>query len=137
MAFESGGELTAALLGEEVDVASLNPGEILGQLEAGKVKALCAYSEERYEYDELKDIPTAKEQGIDVAFAQFRGVLAPGDISEEARQYWIDALKDAVETEEYDEWIESGLLQPNTLAGDEFTDYLEKNNATLEEVLAD
>jgi putative tricarboxylic transport membrane protein len=43
--FESGGELTAALLGGQIDVASLNPGEIIGQLEAGKVKALCAYSE--------------------------------------------------------------------------------------------
>ena len=46
--FESGGELTAALLGGQVDIASLNPGEVIGQLESGDVKALCAYSEERY-----------------------------------------------------------------------------------------
>lgn len=137
VAFESGGELTAALLGDQVDIASLNPGEILGQIEAGKVKALCAYSEERYEYEELKDIPTAKEQGIDVAFAQFRGVLAPGNISEEAKQYWVDVMKDAVKTKEYDKWIESGLLQPNTMAGDEFTAYLEDSNSKLEDVLAD
>ena len=82
--FESGGELTAALLGGQVDIASLNPGEVMGQLESGDLKALCAYSEERYDYEELKDIPTAKEQGIDVAFAQFRGVLAPGGITRRA-----------------------------------------------------
>jgi putative tricarboxylic transport membrane protein len=76
--FESGGELTAALLGGQIDIASLNPGEVIGQLESGDVKALCAFAEERYDYEELADIPTATEQGIDVAFAQFRGVIAPG-----------------------------------------------------------
>ena len=65
--FESGGELIAALLGDQIDIASLNPAEVIGQLESGDLKALCAYSEERYSYGALQDIPTAKEQGIDVA----------------------------------------------------------------------
>jgi putative tricarboxylic transport membrane protein len=133
--FESGGELTAALLGGQIDIASLNPGEIIGQLEAGDVKALCAFSEERYEYEELADIETAAEQGIDVAFAQFRGVLAPGGISDEARQYWIETLEAAVETEEYQTYIEDNYLQPNTAAGDEFVEYLEGNNELLESVI--
>ncbi len=133
--FESGGELTAALLGDQIDVASLNPGEIIGQLESGDVKALCAYSEERYDYPELADIPTAKEQGIDVAFAQFRGVLAPGGISEEARQYWIETMEAAVESEEYQTYIEDNYLQPNTAAGDEFVSYLEGNNELLKQVI--
>jgi putative tricarboxylic transport membrane protein len=133
--FESGGELTAALLGGQIDIASLNPGEIIGQLESGDVKALCAFAEERYEYEELADIETAAEQGIDVSFAQFRGVLAPGGISEEARQYWIETMEAAVETEEYQTYIEDNYLQPNTAAGDEFTEYLEGNNELLESVI--
>jgi putative tricarboxylic transport membrane protein len=134
--FESGGELTAALLGGQIDVASLNPGEIIGQLEAGEVKALCAYSEERYsDYEELADIETAKEQGIDVAFAQFRGVLAPGGISEEARQFWIETMEAAVETDEYKAYIEENYLQANTAAGDDFVEYLKGNNELLKKVL--
>jgi putative tricarboxylic transport membrane protein len=134
--FESGGELTAALLGGQIDVASLNPGEIIGQLEAGEVKALCAYSEERYsDYEELADIETAKEQGIDVAFAQFRGVLAPGGISEEARQFWIETMEAAVETDEYQTYIEENYLQANTAAGDDFVEYLKGNNELLKKVL--
>jgi putative tricarboxylic transport membrane protein len=134
--FESGGELTAALLGGQIDVASLNPGEIIGQLEAGEVKALCAYSEERYsDYEELADIETAKEQGIDVAFAQFRGVLAPGGITEEARQFWIETMEAAVETDEYQTYIEENYLQANTAAGDDFVTYLEGNNDLLKQVL--
>jgi putative tricarboxylic transport membrane protein len=134
--FESGGELTAALLGGQIDIASLNPGEIIGQLEAGEVKALCAYSEERYsDYEELADIETAKEQGIDVAFAQFRGVLAPGGIDEAAREFWIETMEAAVETDEYQTYIEDNYLQANTAAGDEFVEYLEGNNELLKQVL--
>ncbi|WP_448621799.1 tripartite tricarboxylate transporter substrate binding protein [Geodermatophilus sp. URMC 65] len=134
--FESGGELTAALLGGQIDIASLNPGEIIGQLEAGEVKALCAFSEERYsDYAELADIPTAEEQGIDVAFAQFRGVLAPGGIDEAARQFWIETMQAAVQTDEYQKYIEENYLQANTAAGDEFVEYLEGNNELLKQVL--
>ncbi len=136
MPFESGGELTAALLGGQIDVASLNPGEIIGQLEAGEVKALCAFSEERYsDYEELADIETATEQGIPVAFAQFRGVLAPGGIDDAARTFWIETMEAAVETDEYQTYIEENYLQANTAAGDEFVEYLEGNNELLEQVL--
>jgi putative tricarboxylic transport membrane protein len=134
--FESGGELTAALLGGQIDIASLNPGEIIGQLEAGEVKALCAYSEERYsDYEELADIETAKEQGIDVAFAQFRGVLAPGGLDEAERAFWIETMEAAVETDEYQTYIEENYLQANTAAGDEFVEYLEGNNELLQQVI--
>lgn len=132
VSFESGGELTAALLGDQIDIASLNPGEVIGQLESGDIKALCAYSDERYDYPELEDIPTAAEQGIDVSFAQFRGVLAPGGISDSARDYWVEQMEAAVETDEYDSYIEDNFLQPNTAGGDEFVAYLEESNAKLE-----
>jgi putative tricarboxylic transport membrane protein len=135
VSFESGGELTAALLGEQIDIASLNPGEVIGQLESGDIKALCAYADERYEYDELKDIPTASEQGIDVSFAQFRGVLAPGGIDDAAKDYWVEQMEAAIETDEYATYVEDNFLQPNTAAGDEFAAYLEDNNAKLQEVL--
>ena len=137
VSFESGGELTAALLGEQIDIASLNPGEVIGQLESGDIKALCAYADKRYEYDELKDIPTATEQGIDVAFAQFRGALAPGGISDSAKEFWVDQMEAAIETDQYTTYIEDNFLQPNTAAGDEFSAYLEENNAQLAEVMGE
>jgi putative tricarboxylic transport membrane protein len=135
VAFESGGELTAALLGGQIDIASLNPGEVIGQLKSGDLKALCAYAPERYEYGELKDVETASEQGIDVSFAQFRGVIAPGGITDEQRQYWIDVMKQAVETPEYDAYIEDNYLQPVTAAGDEFVAYLGENKQKLEQAV--
>ena len=133
--FESGSEVLAGLLGGQIDIASLNPGEVLGQLESGDLKALCAFSDERYEYEQLADIPTAKEQGIDVAFAQFRGFIAPGGISDEARQFWVDAAEQFEQTDAYREYIEQNVMQANAVYGDDFVAYLDGNNAELEKVL--
>jgi putative tricarboxylic transport membrane protein len=129
--FGAGSESTTALMGGQVEVVSANPSEAMGQIESGDVRPLCAAAEERYTYDQISDVPTAKEQGIDVAFAQYRGILAPGEISEEARQFWIDAAQQYVESDAYDEYIESAMLQPVTAFGDDFTSYLDEYNDTV------
>lgn len=135
--FESGGELLTALLGGQVEAISVNPGEVSGQLESGDMRPLCAAAEERYEYEMLADVETAAEQGIDVSFAQFRGVLAPGGISEEARDYWIQVGQEYAESEAYTEYIESNMMQPNAAFGDDFTEVLERNDETLRDALDD
>jgi putative tricarboxylic transport membrane protein len=135
VAFESGSELIAALLGGQIDIASLNPGEVVGQLESGDLRAVCAFSEKRYEQAALQNIPTATEQGIPVSFAQFRGVLAPGGISEEQQAFWIDTMQKVIETPEYRSYVDEGYLQPITAAGPEFVDYLNRNRTLLEEAL--
>lgn len=135
VAFESGGELIAALLGGQIDIASLNPGEVIGQLDSGDLRAVCAFAEQRYSYGALQDIPTAAEQGIPVSFAQFRGVLAPGGITPEQRTYWIETLQRALQTEEYRTYVEESYLQPISAPGDVFVQYLHENRALLEEAL--
>lgn len=133
--FESGAELTAALLGGQVKVASLNPGEIIGQIKAKKVRPICAYADKRYDYPDLKNIPTAKEQGIDVSFAQFRGVLAPAGITDEQKSGWIEVAKKFGDSADYKKYVEENYLQPNKAYGDDFTSYLKQNNDLLKPII--
>ena len=133
--FESGGELMAALLGGQVDIASLNPGEVIGQLKSGDIKALCAFSEQRYDYPDLADIPTAKEQGIDVAFAQYRGLIAPGGITDAEKQGWIAAAKKYAASPAYTSYIKQNYLQPTQAFGADFGDYLANNSKVLANAL--
>ena len=79
----------------------------------------------------LADIPTGQEQGIDVAFAQFRGYIAPGGINEEARQYWTEAGQEFEQSEAFADYIESNFMQAAPLYGDEFTAYLDEYNENL------
>jgi putative tricarboxylic transport membrane protein len=125
----------AALLGGQVDIASLNPGEVIGQLKSGDIKALCAYSKQRYDYPELSDIPTAKEQGIDVAVAQYRGIIAPGGITAAEQQGWVDAAKKYAASPAYSKYIKENYLQPNQAYGAAFGQYLAENSKLLAKVL--
>ncbi|MDE1558158.1 MULTISPECIES: tripartite tricarboxylate transporter substrate binding protein [Actinotignum] len=133
--YESGGEAVTALLGGHVDVALGNPSEVMGQLEAGDLVPLCVISDERYHYDALKDIPTTVEEGINVTFSQFRGLIAPGGISDEAREYWIDAAKKYSESKDFTSYMETNFMQIDPLFGDDFVKYLEEYEADLKKGL--
>ena len=62
-------------------------------------------------------------------------MLAPGGISDAQRDYWIGVMDDVIETDAYQDWVESGLLQDTSLTGDEFTEYLEKSNDTVQQAM--
>jgi putative tricarboxylic transport membrane protein len=135
--FESGGELVTALLGGDIVMASLNPSEVIGQLEAGDLKALVAFAEKPYESGELADVPTAKEEGFDVAFTQYRGLLGPGGIQPEERQYWADALVAWTDTDNFDKYIRDNYLISLIRTGQEFENYLQQYEKTIREVLGE
>ena len=124
--FESGGEIVRALLGGDVDIAMLNPSEVIGQLRAGNMRAVAVFADQRYEGGSLAEVPTAKEEGIDVAFTQYRGLLAAGGIQPAEAQYWIDTAELWTEDPSYDKYIEDNYLIPVLRKGDEFAAYLEE-----------
>ncbi len=133
--FESGGEIITAMRGGDIDIASLNPGEVIGQLESGDLKALVAFSDEKYEGDLLGDVPTAKEEGVDVSFTQYRGLFAAGGIQPDERKYWEDALVGWTKEKSYDKYIQDNYLISVVRTGKEFEDYLRGYEKTLQDVL--
>lgn len=133
--FESGGEIITAMRGGNIDIASLNPGEVIGQLESGDLKALVAFSDKKYEGDLLGDVPTAKEEGVDVSFTQYRGLFAAGGIKPEEKKYWEDAIVGWTEEKSYDKYIEDNYLISVVRSGKEFEDYLKEYEKTLQDVL--
>lgn len=135
--YGSTGEVITALLGGQIAAAPASAAAARSYVEAGELKALCTFTQERYEGDEvLGDVPTALEEGIDATVILWRGVLAPPAISESARRFWIDQVKAAVETDIYADYIESDLLIEKQLYGDEFADYLEEYDADIQELFA-
>jgi putative tricarboxylic transport membrane protein len=91
ISFKGGGEFMVALLVGHVELASANPGEALAQMEAKKVRVLGATTSERLTL--APDIPTLREQGINVVFQQFHFFATPKDIPAEAVKYYEDLFK--------------------------------------------
>ncbi|HIX00453.1 MAG TPA: tripartite tricarboxylate transporter substrate binding protein [Candidatus Nesterenkonia stercoripullorum] len=136
--YGSSGEVTTGLLGGQIDIAPASAASVEQYIEAGEMKGLCTFGTERYSDNEtLADIETAEEQGIDGTVILWRGFLAPPDISESARDFWVDEMKRAVETDTYDEYIESDLLVEKQLYGDEFEEYLDDYDAEIQEYFGD
>jgi len=98
--------------------------EVVGFLKSGDVRVLAVLTDERIPGD-FNNIPTAKEQGIDVVAVNWRGLYVPKDLSDEAYAKWSGALAAVAESDEWAEAMVANGLAPFTKVGDEFQGYLD------------
>lgn len=96
--FEGGGPNLTAVLGKHIHAGWAIPAMILGHLEAGTIRALAVCGPTRYPHEQLKDVPTLREQGYDWDMAlwipwQIRADT-PGPILERLRQVYTQIMAD-------------------------------------------
>jgi tripartite-type tricarboxylate transporter receptor subunit TctC len=115
--FDSGSPALTAVMGGQVDVATIQVGEAMPQIEAGTVTPITIFSDERNEY--LEDVPTAQEEGYDVPVAQYRAVALPAGASDEVKDSLREGLEQILASEAYQRFNEDNYLTPTELSGDE------------------
>jgi tripartite-type tricarboxylate transporter receptor subunit TctC len=115
--FDGGAPALAAILGNQVDVASVQVGEAIENIQAGKLAPLAVFGPERVEY--LPEVPTAKEQGLDVEVAQYRFMTVPKGTPQDVRDKLVEGMKATFATEGYKEFNKQNSLTPMELSGDE------------------
>ena len=76
------------------------------QYKAGKIKILAVSAPKRL--DRLPEIPTWKEQGINVIFQHWKGIMGPKDMTEEEVAYWDNIIKKMVESDSWKDFEERG-----------------------------
>jgi len=133
VSFNAAGELNTALLSNALDAIVSNPGEVLGLIESGDMKAL-AYSGQETPAS-LGEIPTFEEAGYPVNISMPRGLILAPDAPEEAQEWWIETMKKVVETPEWQQYIETNNLTENIRYGEEFRTFLAQTSDTFEEIL--
>ncbi|MCI0548982.1 MAG: tripartite tricarboxylate transporter substrate binding protein [Candidatus Rokubacteria bacterium] len=134
--FQSGGEVTTALMGSHVDAAVENPNEIVAQVEAQKAKNLAVAARKRLA--DAPDVPTFAERGYEFFWEQYRGVVGPADMSPEAVRWWQETLRKVTESPKWKEqYIKRNLLTPVAWTGEEANFYLDGLNAKYEKALTD
>ena len=111
ISFNSGGEAITALLGGHVDMIWANPNEFAPQAEAKQVRPLAVAREERIPY--MKEVPTFKEQGYNVTWKMFRGIVAPPRISADAIAFYETMFKKMSDSARWKEgYIDKYMLTP-------------------------
>ena len=133
--FNSGGEVTAALMGGHVDAGIMNPNEISAQVEAGKAKNLAVAARKRM--SDAPDVPTFAERGHKFYWEQMRGVVGPANMAPEAVAWWQDALRKVTQSKKWqEEYIKRNLLTPTAWTGEEANKYLDGITGDYESALA-
>jgi tripartite-type tricarboxylate transporter receptor subunit TctC len=123
--FDGGAPTLTALLGNQIDVASIQIGEAIENIESGKLTPLSVFSAERIEY--LPEVPTAIEQGYDVEVAQYRFLTVPKGTPDDVKDTLVEGLEATFATEEYQTFNEQNSLTPMELPGDEVVTQLEED----------
>jgi len=126
--FRGGGEATAAILGGNVTVGGSGYSEFQQYIEAGKMKAIGVTSETR-----LKgiDVPTLKEQGINVVIGNWRGVYGAAGITDAQRKALTEMVVKATKTKAWAEALEKNGWTPALLTGKDFEDFVDRDFASL------
>jgi tripartite-type tricarboxylate transporter receptor subunit TctC len=133
VAFEGGGDLMLAVLSGVVDVGFGEPAEILGQVEAGKIKILTTFTDERVR--KFPDVPTAVEQGYDIVLPKFRGLAGPKGLSEEVVAAWEEAIPRLLEDPEFSAWYDENCLIPRYMDQETTQAFIKKSQEEYREYL--
>ncbi|MFZ2652292.1 MAG: tripartite tricarboxylate transporter substrate binding protein [Burkholderiaceae bacterium] len=132
--FNSGGEVTAALMGGHIDAGIMNPNEIAAQVEAGKAKNLAVAAHKRM--PDAPEVPTFAEKGHKFYWEQMRGVVGPANMAPEAVAWWQDTLQRVTQTKKWQEdYIRRNLLTPTAWVGEEANKYLDSITGSYESAL--
>jgi tripartite-type tricarboxylate transporter receptor subunit TctC len=113
--FNGGAPALTAVLGGQVDVASVQLGEAIAQIEAKKITPVVTFATKRPTY--LADIPTATEAGFDVPVQQSRAIVAPKGTPKEVIDRLRAAFGKAFQSQAYKDFTTKRLLTPNEVDG--------------------
>jgi putative tricarboxylic transport membrane protein len=124
VAFNKQGELITGLLSGSLDAIMSNPGEVLGLIQSGDMRAL-AYSGKSTP-KALGNVPTFAQAGYEIGVSLPRGLVLPPGVPKEAQQWWIQTMQKVVGTPEWKAYIEKNLLTENVVYGEDFNAFLKK-----------
>ena len=121
---DGGADAITQTIGGFTQAMTGDMSEIVGFLKAGEVRALAVLTEERI--PGFDDIPTAKEQGIDVVAVNWRGLYVPKGVSDETFASWADKLQQVADSDDWKAQMAANGLAPFTKVGGDFQSYVDQ-----------
>jgi putative tricarboxylic transport membrane protein len=131
--YEGGGELLPAILGGKVAFAASGYGEYLDQVKAGQLRILAVTGDQRVAV--LPDVPTLREQGVDLVFTNWRGIVAPPGVTAADKRKLVGALDRMRDSEQWRKELETLAWTDAYLSGDGFADFLKQQDHMVADVL--
>lgn len=134
ISFPSGGERLAYLLGGHGQLMVIEPQEAGEQIRAGNLRVIASFTEKRLA--SLPNVPTIKEQGIDVPLIpQARGVVAPPAVPQEVVQYWEGVFERFAKSASWKQYMEQNQFEDGYLKGPPLNKFFDDLTVQMRDVL--
>ncbi|HZA14911.1 MAG TPA: tripartite tricarboxylate transporter substrate-binding protein [Myxococcaceae bacterium] len=127
-----GGESLASMIGNQVAAGINGLNEMIAFIKTGRLRAIAISSEKRVPG---VDIPTFKEQGVDVTLANWRGVVAPPGITAEQRSAVTSLMDKMHKSKQWKDVLAKNNWLDMYQSGPAFEKFLKEENARTQEVL--
>jgi len=115
---DGGGPAFLAILGGHIQTTFALTAQSLPHLRTGKLRALAVMDTKRHR--DLPDVPTSVEQGINVTYTIWRGVMAPKATPRPVVEKLADAIKKTTEDKSFIALVKQLGDDPGYLGPDEF-----------------
>jgi len=132
--FRGDSEGIAALLGGHVQLLFGTAG-IKEHIKNGKVRVLAVASERRSTIPELKDVPTLKEQGVNVTFSIWQGIAAPKMLPTDVKIRLAETFKKIVNDPDFKKLVEEMGMSVDYMGPQEFSEKWVTECAKLDKIL--
>lgn len=134
--YPGGSRVIADLAGRQIQAAVLKPSESKGQIDAGYVRPIAVFSNERLQV--YPDVPTFKEKGYDVypygPLVQMAYVVAPAGVPPQVRQRLIDIFSQAIQSEKFKTFAQQNGFLVDDMKGQALDTEVRDVQATLNSV---
>ena len=127
--YQGGGPAVAALLGGQIEALASGPSAAIGQIKAGKMRALAVWGDKRLA--SMPDVPSMKELGYDATFYIWSGLFAPAGTPPAILATLRDALRRTAEDGEFKETMAKVETPIAYLDAPEFKIFLDRDAARL------
>ena len=122
--YENSDQVVEALLKKQIDVATMTVSEAKTYYDLNQVKLLVISSDKRIK--ELPDTPTWTEEGIELVFEHWRGVMGPPNMTKDEIQFWDSTIEKMVRTEEWKQTLKKYMWKDFYKNSSETSTFLEE-----------
>ncbi len=117
------------LIGGHIDASVQHPAEILAAYKGGSVRMLTVSSNERIAA--FKEVPTLKEQGIDLLLEQWRGVSVVKDTPQPIKDRLEAAFLKAAKSDEWIQYSESVGATAKPMSSANFSKFVAEQHVQI------
>ena len=135
VAFKSGGEAMAALLGGHIDALVLTPTNLVPHVQSGRLRMIAITAPKRLS-GPLAGVPTWKEQGLNVQLESWRAMLAPPGLTADHISYWEEVFAKVTQTPEWQSELQKNFWESDFRRSAEARKYLDEQYEELKAAMA-